>query len=46
MMEVKNNVLLSGVDPLVYLAEPMHKEYSTTFVWGHLFSMYVSYGEC
>ena len=25
------------------LAGPMHKKYSTRFVWGHLFSTYVSY---
>ena len=44
MMEVNNNVLLAGVDALVYLAEPMHKEYSTIFVWGYLFSTYVPFG--
>ena len=36
----------SSVDALVNLAEPMHKEYSTIFVWGHLFSTYVSYDRC
>ena len=44
MMEVNNDVLLAGADALVYLAKPMHKEYSTTFVWGHLFSTYIPYG--
>ena len=43
MMEESNEVFLTGVDALVNLAEPMHKEYSTTFVLGYLFSRYVSY---
>ena len=42
MME-KNNGFLSGVDALVYLAEPMRKKYSITFVWGRPFSTYVPY---
>ena len=29
MMEENNDVFLAGVDALVYLAEPMHKEFST-----------------
>ena len=42
MME-ENNIFLAGGDALVYLAGPVHKKYSTTFVWGHPFSSYVSY---
>ena len=46
MMEELNDVFLPIVDALMYyLAEPMHKKYSTTFVWGHLFSTYVSYNQ-
>ena len=44
-MEENNNIFLAGGDVLVYLAEPMHKKYSTKFVWGHSFSIYVSYDE-
>ena len=43
MMEENNDIFLGGGDALVYLAGPMHKIYSTTFVWGHPFSTYVSY---
>ena len=43
MMEENNDVFLAGGDALVYLAKPMHKKYSTTFVLGHPFSTYVSY---
>ena len=42
MMEEDNNIFLAGGDALVYLTVPMRKKYSTTFVWGHPFSMYVS----
>ena len=42
-MEENNDIFIAGSAVLVYLAEPMHKKYSTTFVWGHPFSMYVSY---
>ena len=35
-----------GSDALVYLNEPMHKKYSSTFAWGHPFSEYVSYDQC
>ena len=42
MMEENNGIFLVGCDALVYLAEPMHKKYSATFVWGHPFSTYVS----
>ena len=43
MMEENNDIFLAGGDSIVYLAEPMHKKYSTTFVWSHLFSTYMSY---
>ena len=42
MMEENNDIFHAGGDALVYLAVPMHKKYSTTFVWGHPFSTYVS----
>ena len=42
MMEENNDIFLAGGDALVYLTGPMHKKYSTTFVWGHSFSTYVS----
>ena len=42
MMEENNDIFLVGGDALVYLTVPMHKKYSTTFVWGHPFSTYVS----
>ena len=42
-MEENNDIFLVGNDALVYLAGPMHKKYSTTFVWVHPFSTYVSY---
>ena len=32
---------LAEGDALVYLAGPIHKKYSTTFVWGHPYSTYV-----
>ena len=41
-MEENSNIFLVGDDALVYLIVPMHKKYSTTFVWGHPFSTYVS----
>ena len=43
MMEENNDISLGGSDALVYLAKPMHKKYSTTFVWGYPFSTYVFY---
>ena len=43
MMEENNDIFLAGDDALVYLAGPMHKKYSTTFIWGHPFSTYVPY---
>ena len=42
MME-EDNIFLAGADALVYLAKPMHKKYSITFVSGHPLSSYVSY---
>ena len=39
MMEENNGIFLAGGDALVYLAGPMHKKYSTIFVWGYLFSI-------
>ena len=42
-LEENNDIFLAGGDALVYLAEPMHKKYSTKFVWGHPFSTHVSY---
>ena len=41
MME-ENNIFVAGDDALVYLNVPVHKKYSTTLVWGHPFSTYVS----
>ena len=38
MMEENNNISLGGGDALVYLAGPMHKKCSTTFVWDHPFA--------
>ena len=35
MMEENNYIVIAGGDALVYLAEPMHKKYSTKFVLGH-----------
>ena len=32
-MEENNYIFLAGGDALVYLAGPMRKKYSTTFVW-------------
>ena len=44
-MEENNDIFLAVGDALVYLAETMHKKYSTTFVCGHPFSTYVSYDQ-
>ena len=41
-MEENSDIFLAGGDALVYLVEPVHKKYSTTFVCGHPFSTYVS----
>ena len=42
MMKENNDIVLAGGDALVYLAVPMHKKQSTTTVWGHPFSTYIS----
>ena len=42
MMKENKDIFLAGGDTLVYLGVPMLKKYSTTFVWGHPFSTYVS----
>ena len=42
-MEENNDIFLAGGDALVYLAESMQKRYFWKFIWGHLFSTYVSY---
>ena len=41
-MEEKNGIFVADGDALVYLGGPIHKKYSTTFVWGHPFSTYIS----
>ena len=43
-MEENSDIFLARGDAVVYLAIPLNKKYSTTCVWGHPFSMYVSYG--
>ena len=43
VMEENNDIFLAGGNAIVYLAGPLHKKYSITFVCGHPFSMYVSY---
>ena len=43
MIEENNDIFLAGGDLLEYLAKPMHKKYSTTFVWGYPLSTYASY---
>ena len=45
MKEENNNIFLAAGDALVYLAKPMHKKYSTKFIWGYPFSTYVSYDQ-
>ena len=42
-MKENNDIFLADGDVMVYLAEPLHKKYSATFVWVHPFSAYVSY---
>ena len=44
-MDEKNDTFLAGGDALMYLAEPVHKKYSTAFVWGYPFSTYLSSGQ-
>ena len=43
MMERNNDIFLAAADVLGYLAGPMHKEYSMTFIRGHPFSTYGSH---
>ena len=45
MMEENNDNFLVEGDALVYLAGPMHKKYSTTFVCDHPFSTYAFYDQ-
>ena len=45
MMEENNDIFLAGGDALVYLAKPMHKKYSTIFVWSNPLIRYVSYDQ-
>ena len=44
-MEENNDIFLAGGDAPVYLAEPVHKKYSTKFAWSCPFSTYVSYDQ-
>ena len=41
-MHENNDIFFAGDHAIVYLAVPMHKKNSATFVWGHPFSKYVS----
>ena len=41
MIEENKDIFLAGRDALVHFAGPMHKKYSTRFVWGYPFSTYV-----
>ena len=41
-MEGNNNIPFAGGDALVHLAVPLRKKYSTTFIWDHPCSTYVS----
>ena len=34
-MEGNNDIFLTGDNALGYLAGPMHKKYTMTFIWGH-----------
>ena len=43
MEENNNDIFHASGHALVYLAEATHKKYSTTFVWDHPFSTYISY---
>ena len=44
-MDGSNDIFLAGDNALGYLARPMHKTYSTTFIWGYLFSTCGSYDQ-
>ena len=43
MTEENNDIFVAGDDALMYLAEPMHKKYSATFVWDHPLSTCICY---
>ena len=45
MIEKNSDIFLASADALVYLAEPIHKKYSTKLFWGNPFSAYVSYDQ-
>ena len=42
-MEGNNDIFLAVDDALAYLAGPMHKKYSVTFIWSRPFSTCGSY---
>ena len=42
MMEENKDIFLADDDALMYLAVPMHKKYSTKYVWDHPFSTNIS----
>ena len=44
-MKENKAIFLVGGDAPVYLAEPMYKQYSATFVWGQLVSTYASHDQ-
>ena len=37
MVEENKDIFFAGGDALLYLAIPVHKKYSATFVWDHPF---------
>ena len=41
-MEENSDIFFTDGVALVYLVVPVYKKYSTTFVWSHPFSTYVS----
>ena len=45
MMEEMNDICFGSGNALMYLAGRMHEKYSTTFLWGHPSSTYVSYDQ-
>ena len=45
MIEENNDIYLGGNDAVMYLAKPVHKKCSTTFVWGHPFNTFISYDQ-
>ena len=44
-MKRNSDILLAGDDALGYLAGPMHKKYSMTFIWSHPFRTCGSYDQ-